>query len=306
MAPNPLIVVDTNYLAHRAFHAMGELRHEDILTGPIFGVFQDIVQLQQTLGTGPMAFAFDYGGKGHRGAVYPEYKLGRRERHAAEDDTAKDIRREFNREVKRMRTRYLPAAGFRNTFAEKGFEGDDIIASIVTRWEGEAVIVGSDEDLWQLLRPGVTMYNPTTRKVMTDVLFTRQWGIQPAEWPSVKAWAGCSSDDVHGVPGVGPKTAVKYLTGTLPRHHKTYAAMTATGGLATYNRNIKIVRLPYPGTPEYTIQPDEVTEERWKEVANMLGMKSMLGRLPAGAARKKRGRKRGQGQGKGFGLDRTE
>jgi 5'-3' exonuclease len=129
-------------------------------------------------------------------------------------------------------------------------------------------------------------------------LFRKTWGLEPAQWADVKAYAGCSTDDVPGVPRVGEHTAAKYLRGELGTHTKTYAALARAEIQCAFN--LKIVRLPFPGTPTFEIRQDTVTEEKWQALADALGMQSIRDTMPRMIThRKSKGRKR-DGKRKGF------
>jgi DNA polymerase-1 len=288
----PLLLIDMNYLCHRAYYALGELTFGGAGTGMIFGVLRDIVSLQDSFATGQCVFAFDSSGEGLRHAILPTYKASRRVRYAEESDEDKSAREDFHRQVRYLRTRYLPAAGFRNVFAAQGFEADDIIASIAAHvpCNKEVIIIASDQDLWQCLRPNVWMWNPHNRRGYDIEAFRKQWGIEPERWPDVKALAGCSTDDVPGVSGVGEITAAKWLRGMLGAHTETARKLAAATEL--YRTNIKLVRLPFTGTPVFDLKPDEVTEERWHALADELGMRSIRGTVPRTASRRSKGRKR--------------
>lgn len=289
---DPLLVIDTTYLCHRAYHAMGDLEHGGVGTGAVFGVLKDIVWLQDFFKTTRTVFAFDVG-RGHRSDLLPTYKQSRAARHAEETETEKEARADFAVQVKKLRTHYLPNAGFKNVFSAKGFEADDIIASICAAVadDDEAIIVGTDQDLWQCLRRNVWVWNPQKKQAYTREMFHAEWGIKPRQWAHVKAYAGCDTDDVVGVRGAGEITVAKFLRGELPTHHKIHNVLASPAGLATHDRNLPIVKLPYPGTPTYTIQKDEVTEAKWKAVAEELGMRTLTDTAPRGAAVAKRGRK---------------
>jgi len=297
---NPLLIIDANYLCHRAYHALGDLTYGGAGTGAVLGVLRDIVGLQDMFATDRCVFAFDYGAELRRHQILPTYKSTRRARYDAEDDAAKEARKDFHRQVRYLRSQYLPAAGFRNVFATEGFEADDIIASVAARVAGgdEAVIVGSDHDLWQCLRPNVWVWNPQKRSGYSYAQFVAEWGIEPDRWPHVKALAGCATDDVPGVPGVGERTAAKWLRGELGGHTKAAAKLRAAGEVL--ERNLPVVTLPYPGTPRFEIRRDEVTQEKWQALAESLGLRSIMGKAPRSAGRKSRGRKR---NGKGFGIN---
>lgn len=290
----PTLLLDANYLAHRAWHALGDLRHGTGGTAAIFGTLRDAVLLSHEFKAQRLVWCFDYGGKSHRAAQLPGYKAGRAARHAQATAEEKAQREDFQRQLRQLRRQVLRGVGFRNVFAKRGYEADDIIAAAAaaTPPGEEAYIIASDQDLWQCLRPNVHCYNPQTKQLQTADTFRAKYGIDPIQWADVKAFAGCSTDDVPGLPGIGPATAAKWVRGVLGSHTKAYA--TISNGLATYNQNIGIVRLPYPGCPTPRLRPDVVREEWWVEVLGVMGIKSLAGSLPYGAQRKSRGRKRGR------------
>jgi 5'-3' exonuclease len=247
-------------------------------------------------------FAFDTG-RPRRCKLLPSYKSARAAKYAEESEEEQAARRDFHRQVQLLRTTYLPATGFRNVFAAHGFEADDIIAALAAGVppEREAVIVSSDKDLWQCLRPNVYTWNAHTRRAYTYELFRAEWGLEPSAWANVKALAGCNTDNVPGVPGVGEKTAARHLRGELGATTKAAAKIAVSGDLHT--RNLAVVRLPYPNTPIFDMVPDEVTEAKWQALADMLGMNSIRATVPRAAKKQSRGRKRGERS--GFGLGDT-
>jgi len=294
----PLLLIDTPYLCHRSWHVMKNLSFGDRGTGAIFGVLRDIVSLQDTFKTTRCVFAFDLG-RSRRAGILPTYKTSRYAHHAEESDEEKAARSDFQEQIKHLRERHLPDAGFRNVFAAEGFEADDIIAqfSAALPREDEAIIISSDQDLWQCLRPNVWIWNLHTQKTYTLKHFRIQWGLEPKQWAYVKAYAGCGTDDIPGISGIGEVTAAKYLRGDLGCETKAYAKLSTSSEL--WKRNIGLVRLPFVGTPKFAIQPDEVTEEKWCALADSLGMPSIRDTVPRVATDKKsKGRKRN-----GFGFN---
>lgn len=297
----PLLIIDTNYLCHRAFHAMGKLEYGEVGTGAVFGVLRDIVILQDLFKTDRCVFAFDCGYPTHRHKLLPTYKSSRQARHEAAPEAEQEARIGFNKQVIKLRKDYLPMAGFRNVFMVPGFEADDIVASVAAgvASSDEGIIVATDQDLWQCMRPNVWCWNPHKKEGYTYHKFLKEWGVIPRKWPDIKALAGCSTDDVPGVKGVGEKTAAKWLRGELSPTTKAFESLRAARQL--YNQNIRLVRLPYNNCPKFEIQPDEVTEEKWQALADRLGMQSIRDNVPYGTPRKSKGRKREKGFGFGKG-----
>ena len=298
----PLLLIDANYIAHRAWHAIKDLAFNDRGTGAIFGVLRDIVSLQDTFKTTRCVFAFDLG-RSRRAGTLPTYKTSRYAHHVDDTEEEKAARSDFREQIKHLRERHLPDAGFRNVFAAEGFEADDIIAQFAKTLsrEDEAIIISSDQDLWQCLRPNVWVWNLHTNKPYTIKHFRLQWGLEPRQWAEVKAFAGCSTDDIPGIPGIGEITAAKYLRGgELGERTKAYTTLQTQGPLVLY-RNYPLVKLPFEGTPSFEIQQDEVTEEKWQTLADDLGMPSVRDTVPRSAGeRKSKGRRRND-----FGFDQN-
>lgn len=278
----PWLLLDCPYLAHRAYHALGDvLSFREEPTVVIYGIMRDISILMEEFLTDRVVFAFDFG-YGKRQELLPTYKCSREKAHENDSEEEQQSRRAFRHQIRRLRELYLPKLGFRNVFSQEGYEADDVIASIVKRTlkeDDEAIIVGTDQDLWQLINPNVSCYNPKTRRIIDVDAFVKQWGIEPALWANVKALAGCTTDDVPGLRGVGEITAVKWFRGSLKPDSVIYRRIN-TEGMEVHNRNIKLVRLPFEGTERFALAKDEVTPERWQAVADKLGIQSLRDAIP--------------------------
>lgn len=293
----PWLLLDCNFLCYRAYHAIGDrLTFMDEPTSVVYGFLKDAAALMDEFQTRRVVFAFDRG-CGKRRQIDPEYKAGRDQAHADDTEEEQRERREFLFQVRRLRQLYLPKLGYRNVFSEEGYEADDVIASVV-EWslgeEDSAVIVSSDQDLWQLVRERVVCYNPRTRRVVDRDGFVAKWGIEPPLWAHVKALAGCPGDGVVGLRGIGEVTAAKWFRAVLKPTTEAYRKINE--GLHVHNRNLPLVRLPFDGCPVFKLREDEVTPERWQELAERLGMRSLRDAVPG----MPRGVKRNKGR--GFGL----
>ncbi|GAH00618.1 unnamed protein product, partial [marine sediment metagenome] len=97
----------------------------------------------------------------------------------------------------------------------------------------------------------------------------------PREWKLVKALAGCSTDGIPGVKGVGEKTAIKYLTSQLKETTKACQAIISKEGIKIFKRNLKLVALPFKGTNVFKLKKDKLSKEGWIKVTKTLGMKSL-------------------------------
>ncbi len=270
------LVLDISNLAHRAFHTTGELEYGGDGTGVLFGIFRDILSLIELHGTRDIVFCFD-GGYRQRKIIYPGYKQNRKSSFSEMDDDEIVARNSLRRQIRRLRDKYLPRIGFQNILWEEDYEADDLIAKVCDDSFADEmmVVVSSDQDLWQLIAPNVICWNPITKKSITKESFEKEWGISPSMWSHIKAIAGCKSDDVPGVKGVGEKTAAKFLTGKLKESTKAYQAII--GSNKRIDCNLELTRLPMPGLPEYELADDSVSRKKWDEVMSELGMKSLVG-----------------------------
>lgn len=266
------LIIDASYLAYRAHYSTGGLAYRGLETGVVYGFLRDIVSIQDLFLADRMVFCFDYGFN-LRKRDYPGYKGNR-----VEDENHKKV----HEQLKLLRREYLRQAGFRNLLYEKGYEADDIMASVCATLprDDQAILVSSDQDLYQLLAPRVIYYNPGTGKTITEESFSRMYGVSPIQWVDVKAIAGCQTDCVSGVKGVGPKTAAKFITGRLKPGSKAYEAIVTNNRVWRYNRGI--VRLPYPGTPEFELVEDQLSIKKWRKLTKQLGMRSLLETAPVG------------------------
>jgi len=278
------LILDCDYLCHRAKYSMGILTYEGKPTETIFGFLKSLPALQDLFDATGLVFCWDFG-KNKREEIFPEYKANRKDRYKCMDEDEIEFEKGFRLQMKKLRTEYLGKIGFKNIFWQDGYESDDIIASVCQNLpEGdEAVIVSSDKDLYQLISHNISFYNPQKNKVLTLQGFKKQYGITPHEWKLVKAIAGCSTDSVPGIKGVGEITVIKYLQG---RKVRLYERIVSKEGLALFLRNTKLVSLPFKGTKVFKLRKDKLSEQGWKEVCELLGMKSIRDKFSFGRRRR--------------------
>lgn len=266
----PLIVLDVSNLAYRAFHVLQDLSHDGIQTGVSYGILRDMLDISAWFGTPDIAFAFDVG-RPLRCDVYEGYKSGRKKREN-EDPELAEARQRVREQIQLFREDVLPALGYQNVFSQEGYEADDIIAGICENTQRDVVIVGTDQDLFQLLNSRVCIYNPISKKTITRKSFTEKYGVSPTMWPTVKAMTGCKSDNVIGIMGVGEKTAAKFLMGGL-KPGRLFDLITQNSDL--WSKNEPIVRLPYPGLNKIELMQDNVSAKKWEAVLKCLGITSL-------------------------------
>ncbi len=265
------LLVDSSYLARRAWHTVGHLSYEGVSTGVAFGFMRELDEYRGLHQIDRVVLAFDFPGTGIRGQMFPGYKQSRLAKKM--DQIKQEREADFRAQIRRLERHILPALGYRNVLSEKGYEADDIIAAVADDMLASdfAVILTADTDMYQCVRSNVSWYSPLTKKTMTSKLFHQQYGLDPVMWASVKALAGCDTDDVPGIRGVGEKTAAKWFNGTLKTTTKAYQAIN--DNLDVHDRNMPLVRLPLPGLELPDLRPDELTDDRRSEVFRSLGFR---------------------------------
>ena len=278
------LLLDCPYLCHRAKHTTGGLNYDGNATGVIYGFLRSLSGFQDLFNTHNFVFCWD-SNTSIRKELYPEYKANRENREYTDEEIEFD--KAFRKQMKKLRTAYLSMIGFKNVFIQRGYESDDIIAEISLhniKEDDEAVIITSDKDLYQCIEHNVSIYNPQTNKILTLQGFKKQYGIRPHEWSLVKAIAGCTTDNIKGVYRVGEKIAIKYLQGRLTKGI-AYSDIISLPGKTTFDRNYPLVKLPMKGTQQFKLKRDNLSEPGWKQVTELLGMKSIRDKMPFGKKR---------------------
>jgi DNA polymerase-1 len=265
------IIIDSNSVCHRARHTLGNLSFEEKKVGIIFGFLKQILAVSKRFNSRRFVFCWDSRSK-ERIKLSSVYKQNRRKEKSEEEE---ELDRIAYDQFDAIRKIILPTIGFRNIFIEDGYESDDIIAKIVKDNNiGNAVIVSADSDLYQLLSEKVSLLISNDKPLFTKSDFVDKFGIEPSLWAEVKAIAGCPSDNVIGIKGVGEKSAVKYLKDELKHGSKTYKAIRNGEDLIEFNR--KLVTLPFPGIRSFSLTNDDLSFDRFVSVCNKYGFNSFL------------------------------
>lgn len=276
---DPWLIIDADYICHRAHYSMGDLSWKGAAIGVVYGFLQTIVQLEERFDTDKIAFCFD-SRYSKRKEIYPAYKANRKK---GLTEKEQKFEREFRRQVIKLRKEYLPEIGFRNVFMQGKREADDIIAALCVDPDRQSnrIIVTADEDLFQCITGHVSVYNPQKRILMTLQKFWNIYQIKPYQWSLVKAIAGCSSDNIPGVSGVGEKTALQYIRGTLkPRSKAINKIVEAQEVGEPFETYLKLVKLPLEGTIVPTLQSNTINMQKWRHLCKKLGFESLKLKMP--------------------------
>ena len=203
-----LMLLDGNSLAFRAFFALPAENFKTkngLTTNAVYGFTAMLINLLRDEAPSHIAAAFDVSRQTFRSDRYPEYKATRS---ATPDEFRGQI--DITKEV-------LNAMGI-TVLAEPGFEADDIIATLATQADDagyRVLVVTGDRDSLQLVNPNITVLYPI-KGVSTLTRFTpeavqEKYGLTPDQYPDFAALRGDPSDNLPGIPGVGEKTAAKWI-----------------------------------------------------------------------------------------------
>lgn len=268
----PLLLFDVSNVCSTDFYAcQGKSQPFDSMATTLYTFLRRVVSMGERFHTSNMAFCFD-GPTSKREALAASYKW---RRHSGEKlDAAKlETRRELKTQV-RMLKGDLVELGFGNVWEEPGYEADDLLAAACHNIPGSHVVVSSDGDMWQLLSDSTVIMSPRQgAEPLTKEAFEAEWNFPADQWWKVKALAGCGTDEVVGVKGVGLKKAVAWFKGELPKHHAVYSLIK--GSKALYDANVLLVKLPFEGTPVPELHADRITKDGFREVLSRYGLLGM-------------------------------
>jgi DNA polymerase-1 len=281
-ASRHLCLVDGSGFIFRAYHALPPLTRPDgTPVNAVLGFTNMLVKLLGENRCDHLAVIFDAGRKSFRNELYADYKAHR-------PPPPDELIPQFALVREATRAFNVPAIEL------PGFEADDLIASYaacVRDAGGKVTIISSDKDLMQLIGPGIDMFDPLKNRPIGDAEVREKFGVGPDKVVEVLALIGDSSDNVPGVPGIGPKTAAELLAtyGDLdsvlarageikqPKRRETLLANIAQAKLSRQLVQLKMdCDLPEPVETFAIRQPDQLVLQAFLEKQ---GFRSVVARL---------------------------
>ncbi len=198
---NALFLIDGSAFIFRGFYANRQLQRSDgFPTNALYSIARLLLRLLREEKPSQCVFFMDGRGTNFRHELFPLYKANR-------DATPEELVKQFD-PIKRL-VRHLGIT----VEVSEGCEADDCIASLTKHYSASrpVVIVGADKDLRQCLGENIWLWDPAGKqeKLISAENFTYETGLLPHQWPDVQAIIGDSSDNIPGIPGIGPKTAQK-------------------------------------------------------------------------------------------------
>ena len=276
------LLVDGFNLAYRCFFAIPELSRSDgFPTNALHGWVKSLWRLEDQEKPQRVVVFFDLGGAQDKLALLPEYKAQREE---MPEPLARQI------PVIKMLTRAMGLGGVE----QDGVESDDLLASYavaLSRQGDEVLIVSSDKDFAQLVGDRIRIILPPPSanpnlgwRLMDAAGVTEKFGVPPSRIADYLALVGDASDNIPGIPGVGPKTAAKWLgefrnlEGVIQaadriEPERFRAAVASSAGMLRRNLRITTLNLslPPPAAAEGGARPSELYQ-----ILEGLEMKSAL------------------------------
>jgi DNA polymerase-1 len=203
-----LLLLDGHSLAYRAFFALPVENFSTVTgqhTNAVYGFTSMLVNVLRDEQPTHIAVAFDKSRQTFRLAEYPEYKA-KRNKTPDEFSSQLSVLRQL---LDTFRIRHL---------VYDGFEADDIIATLTTQGLAagfEVLILSGDRDSFQLVTDSATVLYPmrgvSELARMTPEAVEAKYSVPPHRYPELAALVGEDSDNLPGIPGVGPKTAAKWI-----------------------------------------------------------------------------------------------
>lgn len=275
------IILDVHGILYQVFHTMREMSGpKGQPTGAAFGFVRDVMNLLLKFHPDYLFCAFDLPGPTFRHELYPAYKANR-------PPMPDDLRPQT------VFVRRLLDALCVERLEKAGYEADDLLATvarIASENGSETILVTADKDARQLISDRVRLYNLRKEADYTAAELFADWGIRPDQVVDFQTLVGDSTDNVPGVPLIGPKSATSLLAqyGTLEEifahtdELKGKKKENLENGRAQAETTRSLVRLDDRVPIDIDWEKGRfhgIDAERLKEIFNELGFRSLLGKI---------------------------
>lgn len=269
------LVVDGRYLAYRTMYSkQANLSYQGVSTGMIFGFFKTLQSIANRFEVTNTVIMFDITKTvdGIRREEFEGYKVRELKLSADPKEIAKKKQFELDYHDLVVMCEKLGFA----IYTLDRYEADDTIAMFCKQFGGQKIIATRDEDMYQLINENTMVFDPNSNKKKDLKWFMKQYGITPEQWVEYKAIAGCKSDTVPGIPGMGEKRTLNYLNGTEPKWKATVEKNEAL-----YKMCYNLVVLPHPSLNGKYLnwKRTKLNEETFIDFCQSYGFGSFLNEL---------------------------
>jgi DNA polymerase I len=285
---NRIVLIDSNNIAYRAFYALPDsiTTSSGMMTNAVLGFTNMFMKLIEDMKPEAVICAFDSRGETFRHEMFEMYKMHRKKMPdglSGQLPLIKEVMDAFNV----------------SCIEKEGLEADDILASIVrdaAREYSETIIVTGDKDMLQMVSERIKVLS--SKKSITDTVtydresVEKKMGVSPGRVRDLLALMGDSSDNIPGVPGVGPRTAVKLIKefGSLEdiydnleniKNEKIKNILINNKDLAFVSKELSTLRDDMDVDPEiFKTSFKDIDYESVKGIFERLEFKKLLERLP--------------------------
>ncbi|MCK4368683.1 MAG: DNA polymerase I [Dehalococcoidales bacterium] len=205
-----LVLFDGNALIHRAFHAMPPLtvRQTGEMVSAVYGFALMLLKVINELKPTHYAIAFDMKGPTFRHELFDQYKAQR-------PPTPDELVAQLGRVRQLVEAFHIPI------FELEGYEADDLLGTLSQQASGQdidTIIITGDADIMQLVSPRVKVLYPKPRRAFSDTMLydeeavSQKYGVKPEQIADFKGLVGDKTDNISGVPKIGPVNAVNLLS----------------------------------------------------------------------------------------------
>lgn len=269
-----IMLVDGKHLVYRSQYSsnVSKLSYDGQLTGVYYGFFNTLRTMANLFNPVNTIIMWDSFEKSVRKGEYSGYK----ERVSKMTDEQAMVAEAVHNEYPAI-VNMCSHLGFASYLIE-GYEADDLFALFINKYSYlNKVMITRDEDLYQCLDEKTIMYSPDDKKQKDRKWFIRTYGIVPEQWGLYKALAGCSSDTVPGIAGIGPKSAIAYL--------KEEASPKINAKILDNKKQYELCQsltvLPHAKIKNYNLRYriTDLNIVYWFEICQQMGFRSFIERM---------------------------
>jgi DNA polymerase-1 len=265
------LIIDGRYLCYRTkYSRQGMLSYDGIQTGVIYGFFNTLQSLANKFEATNTIIMWDISKVGVRKDEFDGYK--NREKLLTPEEIEE---KEKFEEAYLFLTVDCSKLGFA-TYSLPMYEADDLIALWCKQYnEATNIIITRDEDMYQLINNNTFVYDPDKKIKKNKKWFKKTYNIEPKLWAEYKAIAGCKSDTVPGIPGMGHVRTLNYLQGDNQWKKKIEASE------ALYMMCYNLVVLPHPSLNNYWLpyKRTKLNQDHFVEFCQVFGLRQFMEKM---------------------------